>query len=118
MSVTETEPVAKLRIVEWGVPAGEGREVMVRRDREDSVRVTWVCGDARTFSLADLEQAMGHIDAVKDFGDVWVEHKDTHGYRFFGRVIDGEFYADTHTGGDGYHVPWDLLKKALKKASE
>lgn len=118
MTVTEAPAKAvKVRAVEWEVPASPSGNVRVRRDGS-YVRVTWTCGDTRQFSVEDVKQAIGHHDAVKGFSDVWVEHRDSHGSRYAGRVTDGEFYADTSAREGGSHVPWEALKQALRKAMQ
>jgi hypothetical protein len=107
-----------IRAVEWEVSApGSTDTVSVRRDGEQ-VEVRWVCGDRRTFTLADLRSFVASIQDVAEF-DAWVSLKDRNGYRFSAQVVDGRFYADRGpTDVEHAHsVDWAEFRKALKKAS-
>lgn len=110
-----------VRVVEQAVAAVAGtREVSVRREG-DRVVVRWFCGDARSFTPADLREAVANADRVRAHGDVWLEMADSDGRRFAVNVVDGGLVAENSSGdpsaydGQG-RVQWEPLKKALKKA--
>lgn len=106
------------RIVERAIDAGKWGEVGVRAERDGYIIVRWLCGDAREFTVEDLEGVMTDIELLRQYPDVWFATTDSHGRRFAARVVDGVLYADSapRPGEGGSCVSWKALRKALRKA--
>jgi hypothetical protein len=105
-----------IRAVEWAITTADDVHDNIRvRDEDGHVVIVWTCGARREFTPEDLEETIGHLDALQEFPDVWFAGTDSHGSKFMARLADGELYAgDSCTDVD--HAPWRALKKAAHKA--
>jgi hypothetical protein len=112
-----------LSVVEYAVKDDEGdaRSTLVK-NYGNSVRITWLCGDARTFSKETLPTLVYAVDAMAKTGSEELTFfKDSNGYKVYVLLMDGTLYADTHTfevSDASVGVPWADLKKAIKKILE
>lgn len=108
---------------EWTVSDREGT-VTVAKLANDRIRITWLCGDTRTFSADGLEAAIDHVERMAEVtGDVPVTMKDTPGYGFNARLDDGRLYAANAGQHGSQSVKWDgrqgfrcALERAIKAA--
>lgn len=107
-----------IRAVEWEVPTNDERSVFVRRERDDAVKVTWPCGEVRTFGREDAADAIAAVDLLSGSPDVWLELRDRNGYAIALVVRDGELYADTRIRDveNMRHVAWRDLRRAIRRA--
>lgn len=96
---------------EWGVDGG----AKVRLE-DDSVTVTWTCGDTRTFTREHLEYTVELLQyAIRH--DSWFTHEDSDGDSFACLVRGGRFYAAGAAGNDSAQsIDWQDFAEALDAA--
>lgn len=95
----------------------DGHEIRFKRaDRGASIVVSlsWTCGESRSFTPDDLANVVFLLGALD--GE-WLEHQDGRGRRFAARVVGGQLFAAERVGAAAYAIPWDSVKKAIKKAA-
>lgn len=106
-----------IRVVERAVITEDDRRVGIRRELfGTNVTVKWFCGDARTFTPAEIESIVRCLDVLGEYPDVWFAHEDSRGGQFVARVHDGMLHASVRPEEDGAGIDWVEMKKALAKA--
>jgi hypothetical protein len=100
-------------VTERAVQSESGSRVRVRLEEgPDRVRVTWLCGETRSFEPAALRATVRHLETAARYPQAWFEGRDSNGKRFYARIEDDRFYADAVPSG-GASVPWSSLRDAL-----
>lgn len=109
-----------IRVLERGVQNADGEDLVgVRRDLFGTdLTVTWLCGDKRKFTQADIVSLTQCVEALAPYDDVWLQSADAEGRDFYLQLSADELHADNQPGGVRQRrgVNWIELKKVLAKA--
>lgn len=98
----------------WTIDGTDEAKMRVSREN-GTVEFRWLCGDRRTMSVAEVEQAIANLELCAPHG-VWLRlHGRGGSGSFVAMVADGRFYAAaTPTEDPDQYVSWPTLRDLLQ----